>query len=185
MSSDEFEDEDYVEPQKRSESFYKVIPSPLERIKDEKTKGRPRAFATPEDLWNKAVEYFEWVDSNPDYRQDFRGKDAREVHFRLKSPYTLNGFALFAGIALSYLRTLKSIHKPGSKDYDEWKDFLTVIACIEEVCYQQKFQGASNGLFNPNIIARDLGLFDEASSDKGQELVAAFMRLAEPGALPD
>lgn len=40
------------------------------------------------------------------------------------------------------------------------KDFNAVIRDIEQVIYNQKFQGAAAGLLDANIIARDLGLKD-------------------------
>ena len=41
------------------------------------------------------------------------------------------------------------------------KDFSKVICEIKEIIRDQKFVGASAGLLNPNIIARDLGLTDK------------------------
>ena len=41
------------------------------------------------------------------------------------------------------------------------KDFSQVVNTIKEIIETQKFEGASAGLLNPNIIARDLGLTDK------------------------
>ena len=38
---------------------------------------------------------------------------------------------------------------------------MPIITRIREAIYQQKFEGASVGAFNANIIARDLGLADK------------------------
>jgi len=140
--------------------FYKAMPDPIKELEFEKKNGRPRVFSTPKALWEKALEYFEYEDNNPMLRDDFRGKDAYRVTYEHKAPYTLTGFCLFAGVSHSYLRTIKSIHKKGTETHEEWKDFLAIIACIEETCRQQKFHGASAGIFNANIIARDLGIAD-------------------------
>ena len=40
------------------------------------------------------------------------------------------------------------------------KDFSKVIRDIKDIIEVQKFEGASAGLLNANIIARDLGLAD-------------------------
>ena len=42
------------------------------------------------------------------------------------------------------------------------KDFSTIISRIEEVIYNQKFQGAAADLLNANIISRELGLADKS-----------------------
>jgi hypothetical protein len=41
------------------------------------------------------------------------------------------------------------------------KDFLEVIARVEETIKTQQFEGACVGAFNANIIARTLGLADK------------------------
>ena len=41
------------------------------------------------------------------------------------------------------------------------EDLSEVIACVEQVIFQNKFEGAVAGFFNANIIARDLGLADK------------------------
>ena len=41
------------------------------------------------------------------------------------------------------------------------RDFSQVISTIKEIIETQKFEGASAGLLNPNIIASDLGLADK------------------------
>ena len=38
---------------------------------------------------------------------------------------------------------------------------MRVTKKVEQIIYNQKFAGATAGLMNPNIIARDLGLSDK------------------------
>lgn len=64
----------------------------------------------------------------------------------------------------------------GKKDQIN-KDFSAVINKIEEIIYQQKFEGAAVGLFNSNIIARDLGLRDK------QDLTSNGEQIATPTAI--
>lgn len=129
--------------------------------------GRDKLFATPELLWEAACEYFEWCEENPILKQDFKGKDADEVWFKLDRPFTLTGLCLYFSASTSFWREFKSNCNETSKD------FLSVIARIEDIIYSQKFDGASVGIFNANIIARDLGLKDNQDiTTKGEKIQA-------------
>jgi len=44
--------------------------------------------------------------------------------------------------------------------YEERKDFVAITTHIRQIIRNQKFEGATAGLFQPMIIARDLGLRD-------------------------
>lgn len=116
-------------------------------------------FDRPELLWEAAEEYFEYVDAHPEYEVDFRGKDAERVEIPKKQPYTLQDLCLYLDVNTAYLRQFKQ--RIEGKTDDRSKGFATIIARIEEVIYAQKYRGAASGFFNPNIIARDLGLADK------------------------
>lgn len=117
--------------------------------------GRDKLFATPELMWEAACEYFEWIDENPLTKPDYVGKDGDLVERSLGRPYTLQGLCLYMNANTSYFRNFKI--QLTEKD----KDFSAIIHAIEETIYNQKFEGASVGIFNHNIIARDLGLADK------------------------
>ena len=121
--------------------------------------GREKLFKTPELLWEAACEYFEWCVENPIEKQDFVGKDADEVYRKLERPFTLQGLCIYCDASSTYWKEFKSNCREKSKD------FLPVITRIEEVIYNQKFEGAAVGIFNNNIIARDLGLKDSHDVD--------------------
>lgn len=101
---------------------------------------------TPEELWDKAVEYFEWVDANPlkEARITASGK-VRSVD-KLRA-MTIRGFCLFAGIDITTFMA-----------YEKRNNFSYITTRIRDIIYQQKFEGASADLLNANIIARELGL---------------------------
>lgn len=117
--------------------------------------GRDKLFATPELLWEAACEYFEWVDNNPLVKKDWVGKDGDEVYRELGRPYTIHALCLYLGCNTQYFKTFKA-QLP-----DNDKDFNTILTRIEETIYSQKFDGAAVGIFQQNIIARDLGLSDK------------------------
>ena len=136
--------------------------------------GRPRKFETPEDLWNKAVEYFEWVDKNPfvtlkRVSSDKKGDETTEDY--KKRPYTIHGFCVFAKVNTDYWNQLKRL--------EGREDFSRIIKEVEDIIYSNKFEGATSGLFNPNIIARDLGLIDKQEINQKTKIENPYEGLSE------
>lgn len=111
-----------------------------------------KAFASGEELYKLACEYFEWIDEHP-LREEvaFHYQGGVTVHYISKArPYTLQGLATFLGITM--VTILKQRKEPHTKD---------AMAIIDQIIYTQKFEGAAAGFFNHSIIARDLGLADK------------------------
>ncbi|MDM1294325.1 DNA packaging protein [Sphingobacterium sp. N143] len=120
--------------------------------------GRDKLFGSSNLLWEAATEYFEWCDKNPWLKSEaIKSGDMAGTVMQVPTarPYTLQGLCLFLDCNAAYFRQFKQ-----SLPENE-KDFSTVITRIEEVIYNQKFEGATVGAFNANIIARDLGLTDK------------------------
>jgi hypothetical protein len=115
--------------------------------------GRDKLFSDPEILWEAACEYFQWCDDNPLKEENWVGKDGDKVEKNLMRPYTLSGLCVYLDCGEQTLR-----------DYRNNKDFSEVYTRIEQIIRTQKFEGAAVGLFNHNIIARDLGLIDKQES---------------------
>ena len=120
------------------------------------THGRPKIFTDPEQLWHQACKYFQWCDDNPLKEEKLFGTGYRGK-ISLKRAYTMKGLCFFIGIGESTWNDYKN--KP------DYKDFSAVIEAIEQAVYTQKFEGAAVGLFNANIIARDLGLADKLEAN--------------------
>lgn len=114
--------------------------------------GRDKLFSSPELLLESAQEYFNWCDENPILVHDFIGKEGRSDYREKQRPYTIAGFCVYIGASREWFNAFKR---------NASEDFLQVITHIEEIMYQNKFEGASVGIFNSNIIARDLGLADK------------------------
>ena len=113
------------------------------------THGRQPVFATPEALWDAAVEYFEWVTANPIETTFYRGK-VFEKPVTINRPMTNKGLCIFLGIDSSAWQRYKA--KEG---------FCTITTRVNDVIFTQKFEGAAVGLFEANLIARELGLADK------------------------
>jgi hypothetical protein len=145
--------------------------------------GREKLFATPELLWEAAIEYFEWCESNPWYKHEAikSGEAAGKiVDIPTARPFTLSGLCIYLGCNETYFRTLKSQLPEGEKDFN------SVVTTIEQVIYTQKFEGAAVGVFNSNIIARDLGLSDrsEISGKDGHPLQAPVINIQTVQSVP-
>jgi hypothetical protein len=121
--------------------------------------GRSKLFSSSQKMWEAAVEYFEWCEDNPIVENGW-GKSKREI----QRPFTMTGLCVFLDCNTRYFDQFK---KALPKDE---QDFSSLITRIEEIIYTQKFEGAAAGIFNHNIIARDLGLKDNQDfTTKGKE----------------
>lgn len=143
--------------------------------------GRSPIFATPEDLWNAAVEYFTWVDENPLWEDKlviYQGVATHEPVAKMRA-MTVHGLCLYLDITNQALL-----------DYAKRPDYIEVTTRIQQVIRDQKFVGAAADLLNANIIARDLGLADKQdvdhkSSDRSMTPVVATVDSAIVSALID
>lgn len=119
--------------------------------------GRKKIFGTSDILWDAACEYFTWVEENPLSKAiTYMGKVTGEEN--LMRAMTISGLCIFLG---THSEFLTNFEKELELSTDEGKDFSRVIKEIREIIKTQKFEGASAGLLNANIIARDLGLVDK------------------------
>lgn len=123
--------------------------------------GRDKLFASSDDLWEAACEYFEWCDEHPWAETTTKKKGLANLETSETSstptarPYTLSGLCIYLGCNTHYLSQFKA-----SLPKDD-EDFSSIITRIEETIYTHKFEGAAVGAFNATIISRDLGLRDK------------------------
>lgn len=114
--------------------------------------GRRPIFGDPDKLWAACCEYFEWCEANPLYEDNlvtFQGEATHEPVAKMRA-MTMGGLCIFL-----------DIDRTTWGDYARREGFAQIVTRAEEVIRDQKFAGASAGLLNPNIIARDLGLADK------------------------
>lgn len=151
--------------------------------------GRDKLFATPQLLWEAAVEYFEWVTDNPLMSTEQAKNPGKAViNEEGKAVYTdalielpkmqamtLQGLCLYLECNTKYFNEFEK-GLIGKTDQLS-KDFSEIVTRIRETIYHQKFSGAASGFLNPNIIARDLGLADksEIGGINGQPLGPAVI----------
>lgn len=117
--------------------------------------GRPLAFEVPEELQKCCDEYFEYQESRTIDEQHWVGKDSNEVTKNHKPPFTLMGLCVFLDITLDTW-----------SNYRKKAEFLGVCTHVEQIIYVQKFERASVGMYNANIIGRELGLMREDNTPR-------------------
>lgn len=133
----------------------------MENWKERKKTGRPKALKSPEELWSYACDYFETVDNNPWFKQDFvRGGEYAGAHVNLTTmrPYTWEGFE-------DYL-----FKKGIIQDLDDYRcnldgryaEFKGTVRAIGKIIFDRNLTGAAANFFNANIIARQLGMADRS-----------------------
>jgi hypothetical protein len=126
--------------------------------------GRNHAY-TPDDLWDEAVNYFEWMKDKVWNKKDpiKSGMAAGElIDIPTSTPMSIGSFCLFADIDESTFDNY--LKAPG------YEDFFRVTKQIKLIIESQQFEGATVGAFNPNIIARKLGLSDKLQTEHSGEI---------------
>jgi hypothetical protein len=118
--------------------------------------GQPPCFSSPQEMWDRAVEYFKWCGEHVILEDKIfktkSGLDDKLEHEYIahKRPMTLAGLHIFLNIS-----------EQTWYNYKKKDEYLGITNSIDRTMYENKFSGASVGQFNANIIARDLGLADK------------------------
>ena len=113
-----------------------------------KKHGKPKKF-TPDELWKRAQEYFEFIRETPLKESVVHGKDSKIIEMPKMRAMTFIGLSVYIGIASDNLR-----------EYEKDDDYHPIFTRIRDIIRTQKFEGAAAGLLNHAIIARDLQLAD-------------------------
>ena len=119
--------------------------------------GRPRVFATPQELWDEFSEYCVNTKKQPILVKDWIGPKAVEVYREKEAPLTMEGFRLHLwdkGIA------------DGGKEYflnrtGTYQEFTTVCSRIKEAIRADQIKGGMAGIYNPSITQRLNGLVEK------------------------
>lgn len=121
--------------------------------KQRSSHGRKPVFADPDALWEACCEYFQWVGDNP-------LKEAQA--FAYQGNVTVHELSKMRAMTVAGLCIFLDISTQAWGEYRERDGFGDVTSRVDEIIRTQKFEGASAGLLNANIIARDLGLADKS-----------------------
>jgi hypothetical protein len=111
--------------------------------------GRKLIYQTPVELEADCMEYLEVTSERAITVKDWVGKDATAVDREMRPPFTIWGLCTFLGM-----------DERSWVNYRNREEFFPICTRVEQIIKTQKFEGASVGIYNANIIARDLGLRD-------------------------
>lgn len=124
--------------------------------------GQPPCFNSPAEMWTRALEYFN--DCNND-------KSICEAKaFAFQGVVTIESLPKMRAMSVHGLCAYLNISVATWYNYKAKTEYLEVTDTIEQVMYEQKFTGASAGVLNANIIARDLGLADKQEITHGGDV---------------
>lgn len=142
--------------------------------------GATKISNTPEDLWQKAIDYFKWCDENPitAKRTLTGGKNAgdkKEVEF--VRPYTIEGFCLHAGISKTYLKDIINTH-------DKSTQWHMVAEKISYIIYTQNLEGAIVDLYNPIMVSKVLNM-DKGDKDDDKPVRVEIIDASETDKIPN
>ena len=135
--------------------------------------GRKPIFHDADELWDAACEYFEWATSN-DIEDEvvfhFQGTITTHKAKKIR-PMTIQGLCLYLDIS-----------DESWANYAKNNNFFGIVERIKRVIYEQKFAGATVGIFNASIIARELGLMEKPEPPKDDtEITITVIRAAKNG----
>lgn len=125
--------------------------------------GKTVVSTTAQGLWNGAVAYFRWCDSNPIITKKtiMVGKDAgKKIDSESIRPYSIKALCAFCGIEEDYLSDIKRSKKKDS-------DYYIVVSRILYCIYTQNLELSMTGVFNPIITSKILGLDSIDDDDRG------------------
>jgi hypothetical protein len=124
---------------------------------------------TPDLLWDEAVKYFEWISKKVWNKKDpIKSGDMAGTLLDVptQTPMSIQSFCLFADIDDN---TFSRYEK--GKGYE---DFWAITTRIRNIIESNQFEGATVGAYNPNIIARKLGLIDKKEVDQKGSVNISF-----------
>ena len=131
--------------------------------------GRDFKF-TPEKLWEEALNYFDWMHSRVwNKKEAIKSGDmcGQLIDVPTQIPLSIESFCLYVDIDRHTFLNYES-------NIGEYKAFFQVTTRIRSIIESQQFEGATVGAYNPNIIARKLGLADTTKTDitsKGESII--------------
>ena len=113
---------------------------------------------TPERMWELFEQYVVDTKKTPKFENILIQKTGDIVQVPRERPISFIGFEnwLYKNAIISQLRTYEQ------NDNDSYKEYLPIITRIKAFIYEDKADGATVGIFNSSIVARELGLSDKS-----------------------
>lgn len=125
--------------------------------------GRDGKFKDGEELMNACLEYMKWNADNPLWEKKlitYQGEGTL-IDVPKARAMSKGGLCNFLGIHTS---TWYDWEKP-----DNTQGFSGIVARVNEMIRQQKFEGGMAEQFNPMMVARDLGMKETTDNNHRSE----------------
>ena len=119
--------------------------------------GAPKKIKTPEDLYNHFLNYNKWRLQNPRIEKGVNHKEMVTFDIERERPCTWYGFDIW----LRKEGIIAKLEDYKANTNGSYSDFSDIIHMIDREIYEDKYSGAVTGIYQHNIIARDLGLSDK------------------------
>jgi hypothetical protein len=115
---------------------------------------------SPEKMWELFCEYVKHESEHPMSKVDYVGKDGKEVETKLETPITFDGFECY----LADKGVINDLGHYTQNLDNRYAEYVPIVTRIQKNCFVHNFKGAAVGLFNPNLIARKLGLTEKTEN---------------------
>jgi len=123
---------------------------------------KEKYIESPDVLLRHFKDFVKFEVEHPLYKREYVGKDGNPVDTALQVPITFEGFECYCfenGI-------IKDLGHYASNRDGAYDAYVTIITYIRTFCFSNNFKGAAVGLFNPNIIAKKLGLVEKSQVEQ-------------------
>lgn len=91
------------------------------------------------------------------HKVEYVGRDGSKVLTPLEVPITFEGFECY----VANLGIIQDLGDYSKNDDNRYSEYAPIITRIQKNCFVHNYKGAAVGLFNPNIVAKKLGLADK------------------------
>lgn len=123
--------------------------------------GRPRAFESPQELWELACDYFKEEDNcswvKVDFKMGYKADKPQMVEVPTAQPYSFRGLQQFLN-SKGYISSLADYRRNTDGKYS---DFSLIVERIENIIKRQKIDGATVGAYNTTVVMHDLGMVEK------------------------
>jgi len=129
--------------------------------------GHNKAIGSPDELWSLFVDFEQNLKENPIIKSEYNMKAGCLVEIPLERPLTWSRFDCYVN-DLGIITDLEDYRQNRDNRYS---DYGGVVTRINKKMYSDKFEGAAVGIYNHNLIARDLGLQDKQQTEHTGEII--------------
>lgn len=147
----------------------------------------------PQELWDKCIEYFNWVDENPWFKNEqvkqkpiipkdsgLKSEEIKEiinpiVKVPTQRPYSIEALCNYLDISRETFDNYSNCKPKKGTSEETAKTFIYICARVKSIIDSQHFEGGMTGAFDSGIAARKLGLIDKKDiTTNGKELKQSF-----------